>query len=456
MEVTSPFDGTLAGKTFQATAAHLEAATRAAVRSFEVTRRLPSYERRRILDKISQGIAARREEFAQVMALEAGKPLKDARGEVDRAIFTFHVAAEESLRIGGEWMSLDWQPVAAARSAILRHFPLGPIAAITPFNFPLNLVAHKVAPAIAAGCTMVLKPAPKTPLSALMLAELAEQGGLAAGALNVLPLSNADAEVMVADEHFKLLTFTGSGAVGWMLKARAGKKRVVLELGGNAPVIVHSDADVGYAAERCVLGGFSYAGQSCISVQRIYVHRSIQEKFLDAFVGRIKGLRVGDPLDESTDVGPMISEDAAGRAESWIEEALDAGAQLLTGGGRTGAILQPAVLTRTKPEMRVSCGEIFAPVVIVEPYDDFSAAIAAANNSPNGLQAGVFTYDSRNIHQACENLQFGAVIVNDSSAFRMDHMPYGGTKASGIGREGVRYAMREMMEEKLVVTNSSQ
>jgi acyl-CoA reductase-like NAD-dependent aldehyde dehydrogenase len=453
-EITSPFDGTVVGKTFEGTAAHLDKAIRSAVRSFEITRRMASYERHRILTEISKGIASRREEFARVMALEAGKPLKTARIEVDRAIFTFHVAAEESLRIGGQWMSLDWQPAAAGRSAVLRSFPLGPIAAITPFNFPLNLVAHKVAPAIATGCTMVLKPAPKAPLCALMLAELVDQAGWPAGALNVLLLENMEAERMAADPRFKLLTFTGSGNVGWMLKSKTGKKRVVLELGGNAAVIVHSDANMEYAAERCALGGFSYAGQSCISVQRIYVHSPVKEKFTNMLLERVKSLRVGDPLDEATDVGPMISEAAAKRAESWIQEAQRGAATVLTGGQRSGAILAPTVLTGTSPDMRVNCEEVFAPVVVIEPYDDFSRAIAAVNASPYGLQAGVFTHDSRRIHDACETLQVGALIVNDSPTFRMDQMPYGGTKDSGMGREGLRYAMQEMMEPKLLVFNS--
>ena len=279
LEVVSPYDGTLAGVTYWATAEQLEQAIRASVSAFETTKRLPAYERQRVLRAISDSIAARREEFARLMALEAGKPIKTARAEVDRAVFTFAVAAEESVRIGGEWLPMDLQASTAGRMAIVRRFPLGPIAAITPFNFPLNLVAHKVAPAIAAGCTMVLKPAPKTPLCALLLTEIVEKAGWPAGALNTLSLSNEDAARMVADDRLKLLTFTGSGAVGWALKARAGKKKVALELGGNAAVIVHGDADVDFAAERCALGGFSYAGQSCISVQRIFVQRNVEEKF---------------------------------------------------------------------------------------------------------------------------------------------------------------------------------
>ena len=453
LPVTSPFDDSLVGTTFQATAKHLDEATRAAVRAFHVTRRIPAYERQRVLAAISEGISARRDEFARVMAGEAGKPLKAARVEVDRAVFTLRVAAEESVRIGGEWLPLDWRPGWEGRSAILRRFPLGPVAAITPFNFPLNLVAHKVAPAIAAGCSMVLKPAPKTPLCALMLAEIVQHAGWPEGALNVLCLSNENAEVMAADDRFELLTFTGSGAVGWMLKSKAGKKRVALELGGNAAVIVHSDADIEQAAERCALGGFSYAGQSCISVQRIYVHRSVEDEFVRTLVDRVGKLKVGDPLDEATDVGPMINEQAARPVEEWVEEARRNGAGVLAGGKREGSIFYPTVLTKTRPDMRVVCEEVFAPVVVVEGYDDFSEVLRAVNDSRYGLQAGLFTNDARLIQAAYETLDVGGVIVNDTSTFRADQMPYGGVKDSGLGREGLRSAIEEMTELKLLVTN---
>src|SRR5271170_7988620 len=303
LEVFSPFDGSPAGTTYWATSEQLERAIAASVRAFATTRRMPAYERQRILRAISDGITARQEEFARSISVEAGKPIKTARAEVERAILTFSIAAEESARIGGEWIPLDLLPSTVGRSAIVRRFPLGPIAAITPFNFPLNLVAHKIAPAIAAGCTMVLKPAPKTPLSALLLAEIVEKAGWPAGALNTLSLSNEDAGRMVADDRLKMLSFTGSGAVGWGLKARAGKKKVTLELGGNAAVIVHGDADLDFAAERCVQGGFSYAGQSCISVQRIFVQRGAEEKFTASLLERVSKLKVGDPLDETTDVG---------------------------------------------------------------------------------------------------------------------------------------------------------
>jgi acyl-CoA reductase-like NAD-dependent aldehyde dehydrogenase len=297
VEVLAPHDGSLVGTSYRATARHAETGVQSAQRAFEITRKIPAYERQRALREISEGIRTRREEFARLMALEAGKPIRTARLEVDRAIFTFAVAAEEATRIGGEWLPLDWQAATAGRAAIIRRFPLGPILGITPFNFPLNLVVHKVAPAIASGCAIIIKPAPQTPLTALLLAEVVEKSGWPAGALNVLPLANPDAERLVTDDRLKMLTFTGSGAVGWALKAKAGKKKVALELGGNAGVIVHSDADVEYAADRCVQGGFSYAGQSCISAQRIFVQRNVESRFLSRLLDGVKKLKVGEPLD---------------------------------------------------------------------------------------------------------------------------------------------------------------
>jgi acyl-CoA reductase-like NAD-dependent aldehyde dehydrogenase len=453
VEIYAPHDGSIVGTAHRANAAHAEAAVVGAQRAFEITRKMPAYERQRVLREISTGIRTRHEEFARLMALEAGKPIKTARAEVDRGVFTFEVAAEESRRIGGEWIPLDWQASTAGRSAIVRRFSLGPILGITPFNFPLNLVAHKVAPAIAAGCSIVIKPAPQTPLTALLLAEVVEKAGWPAGGLSVLPLPNSDAERLVTDDRFKLLTFTGSGPVGWSLKAKAGKKKVALELGGNAGVIVHSDADVEYAADRCALGGFSYAGQSCISVQRIFVQRSVKDKFLAALVERVKKLKVGEPLDEAVDVGPMISEDAAKRASTWIEEAVASGGRIETGGKRTGSYVEPTVLTHTRAEMKVNCHEVFAPIVTVEPYDDFMDAIRRINESPYGLQAGVFTNDAKLLFTAFEELQVGGVIGGDMSSFRIDHMPYGGVKESGIGREGLRYAIEEMTEPRLLVLN---
>ena len=453
LEVRSPFDHGLVGTTFRPQPSHIEIAIQAAVRAFEVTRKLPSHERQRILRSVAQGITDRCEDFAQTIAREAGKPIRTARAEVERAIFTFSIAAEESTRIYGQWLPMDLQAFAASRWAIVRRFPLGPVAAITPFNFPLNLVAHKWAPALAAGCTVVHKPASQTPLSSLLLAELVEQAGWPAGALSVMPLSTRDAELLVADERLKMLSFTGSAAVGWDLKKRAGKKRVILELGGNAGVIIHDDADVEYAAERCTTGGFSYAGQSCISVQRIFVHSSVMEGFLTAFVPRVEKLKVGDPLEEATEVGPMISVEDARRAEEWINEAIAAGARLLCGGKRRGPLLEPTILTGTRPEQRVNCREVFAPVVTVESYEDFGEAVRRVNDSPYGLQAGVFTRDAKLLFHAYEELEVGGVIAGDVPTFRIDHMPYGGVKDSGLGREGLRYALEEMTEEKILVVN---
>ncbi|MGZ4819389.1 MAG: aldehyde dehydrogenase family protein, partial [Terriglobales bacterium] len=347
----------------------------------------------------------------------------------------------------------DTAPAATGRWGIVKRFPLGPISAITPFNFPLNLVAHKLAPAIACGCTMVLKPPPQDPLSALMLAELVQHAGWPDGALNVLTLRNDDAAPLITDERIKLLSFTGSTAAGWELKKKAGKKRVVLELGGNAGCIVHGDADLKLAAERCVAGGFGYAGQTCISVQRIFVERKAVREFTEQLVAGAKKLKVGDPMDATTDVGPMIREADAVRATEWIEEAVAAGAKVLCGGHRKGLFVEPTVLTETRPNMLVNCMEVFAPVVTVEPYDDFAEALRRLNDSPWGLQAGLFTRDARLIFRAFEELQVGAVIAGDIPTWRMDQMPYGGVKDSGMGREGLKYAIEEMTERKLLVMN---
>jgi acyl-CoA reductase-like NAD-dependent aldehyde dehydrogenase len=450
-DVRSPFDGALVGTAYCVSASHLETAILAAQRAFDVTRRIPAHERQRILRAVADSIAQRRGDFAAMMALEAGKPLKAARVEVERAILTFTVAAEEAARIGGEWIPLDRAPAGAGRAGIVRRFPIGPVAAITPFNFPLNLVAHKVAPAIAAGCTMVQKPSPRTPLCSFMLAQLVEQAGWPSGALNVLSLSNEDAQRMATDERFKLLTFTGSANVGWDLKTKAGKKRVTLELGGNAACIVHSDAPLDHAAERIVAGGFSYAGQSCISAQRIFVQRSVEKSFTEKVLSRVAALKMGDPLDASTDVGPMINDEAAKRVSQWVDEAVASGARLLAGGKGTGAFYEPTVLTHTRPEMKVNYEEVFGPVIVIEPYDDFADAIRRANDSRYGLQAGVFTEDTRLLFTAFEDLEVGGVISNDSSSFRIDHMPYGGVKDSGFGREGLRYAIEDMTEPRLLV-----
>jgi acyl-CoA reductase-like NAD-dependent aldehyde dehydrogenase len=453
VEIHSPYDGSVIGRVFQGRREHAEAAIASAVKAFGTTRRLPAFERQRVLRQVAQSLVERKEQFARTMAQEAGKPIKAARTEVDRAVFTFTVAAEESTRIHGEYLSLDWQEFTAGRWGIVRRFPVGPVGGITPFNFPLNLVAHKVAPAIAAGCPLVLKPAPQTPLTALLLAECVQAAGWPDGALNVMPLSNDDAGLLVSDDRIKLISFTGSAAVGWDIKRRSGKKKVVLELGGNAGVIVHGDADLEYAAGRCVAGGFTYAGQSCISVQRILVERPALAKFTELLLAGVSKLKLGDPLDESSDLGPMIRESDAIRATQWVEEAVRGGARLLCGGHRKGTLMEPTVLTSTRSDMKVNCLEIFAPVVTVEAYDSFDDALRQVNSSAYGLQAGIFTRDVQRLFTAFEELEVGGLIAGDVPTFRIDQMPYGGVKDSGLGREGLRYAIEEMTEPRLLVMN---
>ena len=366
---------------------------------------------------------------------------------------TFATAAEEATRFHDEVLHLDALPGGENRPAIMRRFPLGPIAAISPFNFPLNLVSHKLAPAIAAGCPVVLKPASQTPIVALKLARIIIAAGWPAAALSVLPLQSKDAGPLVEDDRFKLLTFTGSPSVGWDMKARAGHKRVTLELGGNAGVIVHSDANLAFAAERCVVGGFAYAGQSCISVQRVFVHAPAYEEFMDAFVPKVRALKVGHPLDESTDLGSLISQDEGARVGAWLQEARDQGAECLVGGDVHGGVIAPTVVVKAGPDLKVNNHEIFAPVVTVQTYRDFDEALAAVNNSNFGLQAGVFTADVKRIFRAYEALEVGGVMANEVPTWRTDPMPYGGVKQSGFGREGLKYAIEEMTEPKLLVIN---
>ncbi len=452
-EVRSPYDDELVAVVHRAGPEEIEKAIAAAVAAFQVTRRLPAWRRSDVLGRVSAGIAGRREEFARTIALEAGKPIKTARAEVDRAIFTFQIAAEEARRISGEVVSLDWLPGNEGRVAHIGRVPLGPVAGITPFNFPLNLVAHKVAPALAAGDPIIIRPASQTPVSALMLGELVLAAGWPVGGFAVVPSATDDAAPLVEDERLRALTFTGSPIVGWALKARAGRKRVTLELGGNAGVIVHSDADVAYAAERIAWGGFSYAGQSCISVQRVFVHAQVYDAFVESFVGRVRALKVGDPLDDATDVGPVITRGEADRVATWVEEARAGGAEALLGGSHTGTLWEPTVLVGVKATMRVANHEVFAPLVSVTPYDDVHEAIRTVDASDFGLQAGLFTNDLRVIQEAYDNIEVGGLMVNDVSTYRIDHMPYGGVKQSGLGREGVRYAIEDFTEMKLLTLN---
>ncbi len=454
VDVRSPFDGSLVAVVHRAGKAEVASAIDIAVEAFRGTRKLPAWKRAEILERTSAGIEERHEELARTIALEAGKPINTARAEVGRAVFTFKVAAEESKRIYGEIVPLDWIPGNEGREAQVRRVPLGPVVGISPFNYPLNLVAHKVAPALAAGNPIILRPASQTPVSALKLAEIIGQSGWPREAFSVLPSSTADAAQLVEDERIKLLTFTGSPAVGWALKSRAGRKKITLELGGNAGVIVHRDADVKFAAERVVWGGFSYSGQSCVSVQRVYLHEEIYEDFVAELVPRVKKLKVGNPLDEETDVGPVIDDQAAERVQEWVEEAERDGAEVLAGGRREGNIWRPTVLANLQPQMRVCCQEVFAPLIGLYRYTDVQEAIRAVDDSEFGLQAGLFTNDWGVIRSAFDEIEVGGLMVNDVSTFRVDHMPYGGVKQSGTGREGLRYAIEEMSEMKLLTMNT--
>ncbi len=453
--VACPYDGAPIATVHRAGPADLEQATQAAVRAFAATRTLPGHRRAAVLRKVADTIAARAEELARTIALEAGKPIRQARIEVGRSVGTFATAAEEATRFHDEVLHLDALAGGEGRPAIVRRFPIGPIAAIAPFNFPLNLVSHKLAPAIAAGCPVVLKPATQTPISALKLAGIILEAGWPAEALSVLPINSRDAAPLVEDDRFALLTFTGSPAVGWAMKGRAGRKRVTLELGGNAGVIVHEDANLAFAAERCVVGGYSYAGQSCISVQRVFVHAGAYEQFMDAFVPRVRALKVGHPLDEATDLGSVINADEGERVGAWLAEARAAGAECLVGGDVRQGVVQPTVVVRAGPELKVNSQELFAPVVTVQTYTTFEQALAAVNDSNFGLQAGVFTNDIKRIFQAYEALEVGGVMVNEVPTWRLDPMPYGGVKQSGFGREGLRYAIEEMTEPRLLVINLS-
>jgi glyceraldehyde-3-phosphate dehydrogenase (NADP+) len=452
-EVRSPFDDALVAVIHRAGPREIESAIAGAVRAFETTRKLPSWKRSEILAGIADRIEAAKDDFARTIALEAGKPIKTARAEAERAAFTFRVASEETKRIYGEIVPLDWIPGNDGRVAHVRRIPLGPVAGISPFNVPLNLVSHKVAPALAAGNPIIVRPASQTPISALKLARILLEAGWPEEGIAVVPSTTNDAAPLVEDDRIKLLTFTGSPPVGWGLKNRAGMKRVTLELGGNAAVVVAADADAAYAAERIVWGGTTNAGQTCISVQRVYAHEALAG-FEDQLVARFGQLKVGDPLDEETDVGPLIDSDAADRVEEWLEEARDGGATILTGGGRDGNTIEPTIVTNLREDMRVSCEEVFAPVVDVYRYSDVTQAITAAATTEFGLQAGLFTNDLRVVDKAFDVIDVGGIMINDVSTFRVDHMPYGGVKSSGSGREGLRYAIEEMTELKLLTFNS--
>ncbi|MGK2851839.1 MAG: aldehyde dehydrogenase family protein [Candidatus Limnocylindrales bacterium] len=440
-----------AGATYTATPEQYEEAVQAAVAAFEVTRKLPAYERGRVLRDISAGIKARREELGRLIALEAGKPIRDALVEVDRAVLTFRLGAEEAERMTGELIPLDLLPSSKDRVGITRRFPIGPIAAISPFNFPLNLAAHKLAPAIASGNPIVLKPPSKDPLVMLAVAEIIESAGVPAGMVSILPMTRELGDRMVADERFKLLTFTGSPSVGWRMKERAGKKKVVLELGGNAAVIVDASADLDWAVKRTLTGAFAYAGQVCISVQRMFVHEAVWDAFMERFLAGVAALKVGDPLDPTTDVGPMVDAHQASRTQAWVDEAVAMGGTVLAGGRAEGTFFPPTVLTDVPTTAQVCSNEAFAPLAVAFKFATLDEAITRVNDSMFGLQTGVFTNDLAGAWRAFGELEVGGVIVNDTPTYRIDHMPYGGVKDSGLGREGLRWAMEDMTEIRILV-----
>ena len=453
MEVRFPYDGSLVDAVSMASAADMDDAMDAALEGFEVTRALPSHKRSEILQNMARLLHERFDEVVDAMIMEGGKNRKTALGETARALETLKVSSEEARRIGGEVFSIDWTAAGENRQGFTRRAPIGTVLGITPFNYPVNLACHKIGPAIAVGNPIILKPAEKTPLSSVILAEIVLEAGYPPQAFSMLNAWGPDTEMMVTDPRVAMISFTGGGNVGWMLKSKAGQKKVALELGGNAGVIVHNDADLALAAGQAAAGGFANAGQNCISVQRLLIQRDVFEAFTDLFVDEVKALKVGDPRDADVDIGPMISLNDAERAEAWVNEAKKAGASVLYGDARDGVMFPPTVLTETAADMRVNCEEVFAPVVTVSPYDKWDDAVATINDSPYGLQAGVFSNDVKRIMDAWERIDVGGLHINSASTFRVDHMPYGGIKASGSGREGIKYAIEDMSELRLMTLN---
>ena len=451
LEVLDKFTGRLATRVALADAVAIDEGIGHAVAAAEPMRRLRGYERQAILNHCVKRFEERADELALSLCIEAGKPIRDARGEVTRLIDTFRVAAEEAVRIHGEVMPLDISARAADYSGMWKRVPIGPCSFISPFNFPLNLVAHKIAPALAAGCPFVLKPASATPIGALIIGEILAETHLPPGAFSILPCPRAGAEQFTVDERLKLLSFTGSPEVGWELKRRAGRKRVVLELGGNAAVVVDADSDLDDVVERIVIGAFYQSGQSCISVQRIMAHEVIYDDLRERLIARTTELKMGDPKQEDTFIGPMIAEDEAERVENWIKSAVARGGKLLCGGTRDGAMHAATLLEDVPKDEPIVCREVFGPVVVLSKFSDFDAALAQVNDSIYGLQAGVFTRDLYKAQRAWDVLEVGGVIIGDIPSWRVDHMPYGGVKNSGIGREGIRFAMEDMTEMRLLV-----
>ena len=453
LEVTDKYTGKVATRVALADAKAIDAGIGAAVAATEAMRQFAPYQRQAVLEHCVMRFRERQDELAMALCIEAGKPIRDARGEVSRLIDTFKVAAEEAVRINGEVLNLEISARAKGYRGFTRRVPIGPCSFISPFNFPLNLAAHKIAPGIAAGCPFVLKPASRTPIGALIIGEVLAETDLPEGAFSILPAHRDGADLFTTDDRFKLLSFTGSPAVGWDLKSRAGKKKVVLELGGNAACIVDADQRdrMDAVIERVIFGAFYQSGQSCIGVQRILVHEDIHDEFRNRFVAAARKLVAGDPKDEKTFIGPMIDEKEARRLEDWINESVQAGATLLCGGKRDGAMLEASVLEGVDGDQKINCMEAFGPVATIQSYADFDDALATVNDSEFGLQAGIFTDDINKAMRAWDRLDVGGVVIGDVPSFRVDNMPYGGVKDSGLGREGIRYAIEDMTEQRLLV-----
>ncbi len=452
-EFKSPYDQKVFAAIHFADKQQVQKTIHYADQAFQKTKSLSSFERFEILSFISSEIIRRKEELAASISLSAGKPITSSRVETDRAANTFQVAAEEAKRQGGEIVPLDWSFQTKKRWGLTRRFPIGVVVGITPFNFPLNLVAHKVAPAIACGNPVIIRPASQVSITSLLLGEIINESGLPKGGINIVPCGYEEASSLLEDERVKKVTFTGSPEIGWGLKKQAYKKKVTLELGGNAAVVIEPDTDLDFALSRTLLGAFSFSGQICISIQRVFLHEKIYDSFMADFLTATKKLKIGNPLNKDTDIGPMINTGAAQQIEEWVNEALDKGGHLVTGGQRKGTFFEPTILENVNPDLQVSCQEAFAPIVVVSPYRDFEEALKEVNHSKYGLQAGVFTRDLQKAFFAFETLDVGGVIVNDIPTFRIDHMPYGGVKESGFGREGLKYAIEEMTELKLMAIN---
>lgn len=456
LDVTNKYTGEVATKVAMADADTIDKAIAAAEEAQPAMAAMAPFERQAVLEHCVKRFTERADELAQALCIEAGKPIKDAKGEVSRLIDTFKIAAEESVRINGEVVNLEISARAKGYQGMTKKVPIGPCTFISPFNFPLNLAAHKVAPAIAAGCTFVLKPASRTPIGALIIGEVLAETDLPKGAFSILPCSRDGADLFTTDERLKLLSFTGSPDVGWALKAKAGKKPVVLELGGNAACVVDEDADIEDAIDRVIVGAYYQSGQSCISVQRLLVHSKIYDEFKSRYVEKVKALVSGDPSNEDTFIGPMISEGEAERLHGWIEEAKEKGATILCGGTRDGAMLEATVMENVPKDCDASAEEAFGPLSILVPFDDYDEALEEVNNSRYGLQAGVFTRDIYKAHKAWDVLDVGGVVIGDVPSWRVDNMPYGGVKDSGLGREGIRYAIEDMSETRLMVIRTPQ